>query len=137
MSAEVSPGTRKSMQGNRSRDTKPELAIRSLLHRRGLRYRVAARPVPEVRRTADIVFTRVKVAVFVDGCFWHCCPQHYRQPASNVAYWREKARRNVERDRETDALLAADGWTVVRVWEHEDAGGAAERIAQVLARSRG
>lgn len=132
MSAEVSPGTRKSMQANRSRDTKPELAIRSLLFGRGLRYRVAARPIPAVRRTADIVFTRAKIAVFVDGCFWHCCPAHYRQPATNVDYWQAKARRNVERDRETDALLAAAGWMVVRVWEHEDPAAAAERIAQLL-----
>lgn len=132
----VAPGTRKSMQGNRSRDTRPELALRSLLHRRGLRYRVAARPLPGVRRTADIVFTRAKVAVFVDGCFWHRCPLHYREPASNVGYWREKARRNVERDRETDALLAAAGWAVVRVWEHEGVSGAAERIAQLVAARR-
>ena len=128
----VAAGTRRSMQANRSRDTKPELAIRSLLHRRGLRYRVAARPIPAVRRTADIVFTRAKVAVFVDGCFWHCCPQHYRQPASNIGYWQEKARRNVERDRETDALLADAGWTVVRVWEHEEPAACAERIALLV-----
>lgn len=132
----VDPGTRRSMQSNRSRDTGPELAIRSLLHRRGLRYRVVARPLPEVRRTADIVFTRAKVAVFVDGCFWHVCPQHYREPASNVGYWREKARRNVERDRETDALLLAAGWTVIRVWEHTDPAAAADQIAQVIAASR-
>lgn len=125
------------MQANRSRDTGPELAIRSLLHRRGLRYRVVARPIPEVRRTADIVFTRAKVAVFVDGCFWHVCPQHYREPASNVGYWREKARRNVERDRETDALLTAAGWTVVRVWEHVDPADAVERIAEIVAAIRG
>ena len=132
----VAPGTRRSMQGNRSRDTKPELALRSLLHRRGLRYRVAARPLPDVRRTADIVFTRARVAVFVDGCFWHCCPRHYRQPGSNVDYWRGKARRNVERDRETDAMLCAAGWAVVRVWEHEDPAAAAELISQVVSARR-
>lgn len=124
------------MQANRSRDTKPELAIRSLLHRRGLRYRVAARPIPAVRRTADIVFTRAKVAVFVDGCFRHCCPQHYRQPASNVGYWQEKARRNVECDRETDVLLAEAGWTVARVWEHGSPADCAERIALLVVPER-
>ena len=71
------------MQANRSRDTKPDLAVRSAVHRRGLRYRVAARPQPELRRTADMVFRRAKVAVFVDGCYWHGCPEHHTQPATN------------------------------------------------------
>src|SRR4051812_35681454 len=108
------------MRGNRSRDTKPELLLRSVLHKRGMRYRVAARPIPELRRTADLLFAGPRVAVFVDGCFWHGCPEHYRRPASNVEYWDAKVLRNVARDREVDKLLAEAGWTVVRVWEHED-----------------
>jgi DNA mismatch endonuclease (patch repair protein) len=124
----TTPAVRKVMQGNRSRDTKPELLLRSLLHKRGLRYRVAVRPLPAVRRTADVVFTRAKVAVFIDGCFWHRCPDHYRQPGSNVEYWVAKVNHNVSRDHEVDALLRDAGWTVVRIWEHEDPAAAADRI---------
>lgn len=116
------------MQGNRSRDTKPELLVRSILHRRGLRYRVATRPLPGVRRTADLVFTRARVAVFVDGCWWHRCPEHYRRPSSNRGYWDAKVERNVARDREVDALLAEAGWTVVRAWEHENPAEVADRV---------
>lgn len=127
-----SPGRRAVMQGNRSRDTQPELAIRRILHRRGLRYRVNARPIKTVRRTADLVFPRARVAVFVDGCFWHQCPEHGNQPRTNAAYWGPKLSRNRERDLETDALLSASGWKVVRVWEHEPPDDAAGRIAEVV-----
>ena len=82
-----SEATRKKMRGNRSRDTSPELRVRSLVHRRGLRYRVAQRPIPTLRRTADLVFRRAKVAVNVDGCFWHGCEQHYKEPKTNTEYW--------------------------------------------------
>jgi DNA mismatch endonuclease (patch repair protein) len=126
----TSAATRKAMQGNRSRNTKPELVVRSILHRRGLRYRVSTRPLPGIRRTADVVFTRAKVAVFIDGCFWHRCPVHYRQPSSNVAYWVEKVNRNVRRDTEVDAMLREAGWTVVRIWEHQDPLVAADLIEQ-------
>ncbi|NEA30116.1 very short patch repair endonuclease [Streptomyces sp. SID13031] len=108
------------MQANRSRDSKPELRLRSILHRRGLRFRVCCRPLAGVRRTADLVFTKARVAVFVDGCFWHKCPVHYRAPNTNVDYWAPKVERNVARDAEIDRLLADAGWTVVRAWEHED-----------------
>lgn len=120
------------MQGNRSRDTKPELVLRSILHRRGLRYRVAARPIPALRGTADVVFTRARVAVFVDGCFWHGCPAHYRRPGSNVEYWDAKVRRNVARDREVDGVLAAEGWSVLRAWEHEDPVAIADRVEALV-----
>jgi DNA mismatch endonuclease (patch repair protein) len=80
-----------------------------ILHGRGLRYRVATRPLPGIRRTADVVFTRAKVAVFIDGCFWHRCPVHYRQPSSNVEYWVEKVNRNVRRDTEVDANAPRGG----------------------------
>ena len=108
------------MRGNRSRDTSPELRVRSLVHRRGLRYRVAQRPIPTLRRTADLVFRRAKVAVFIDGCFWHGCPEHFKQPSTNSAYWREKIEGNRLRDQETDVLLAEAGWEALRFWEHED-----------------
>jgi DNA mismatch endonuclease, patch repair protein len=124
------------MQGNRSRDTKPELALRSLLHAQGLRYRVAVRPMPHVRRTADVVFTRAKVAVFLDGCFWHRCPLHYRQPGSNVEYWVAKVERNVRRDQEVDLILRQSGWAVVRIWEHDDVAEAVRRIVDVVAARR-
>lgn len=123
---------RRTMLGNRGRDTKPELAVRRLLHARGLRYRVAYRPTPSVRRSADLVFTRARVAVFVDGCFWHCCPKHFRMPATNREYWEPKLAANVNRDRQTDDLLAAEGWTVIRVWEHEIAVEAATRVEDVV-----
>lgn len=113
------PGTRASMQSNRGRDTAPELAIRRRLHAMGLRYRVSVRPVPNLRRTADIVFTRARIAVFVDGCFWHGCPEHYQAPVRNSDFWLTKRKRNRERDAETDAALSAAGWTPLRFWEHE------------------
>lgn len=115
-----SPASRKVMQGNRSRDTATELAVRRIAHARGLRYRVNARPEKDVRRTADMVFVRAKVAVFIDGCFWHGCAEHHTIPKSNASYWAEKIVRNRERDLGTNTLLQQRGWTVVRYWEHED-----------------
>ncbi|MFI7125727.1 very short patch repair endonuclease [Nonomuraea sp. NPDC050153] len=133
-----SEGVRKSMQSNRGRDTRPELALRRAVHALGLRYRVCVRPLPAVRRTADLVFTKAKVAVFMDGCFWHGCPDHHTKSATNAAYWADKVRRNRERDAETDQLLAEAGWTVVRIWEHEDpfssAGKVAERVRAAAVR---
>jgi DNA mismatch endonuclease, patch repair protein len=123
------------MQSNKSRDTKPELALRRAVHALGLRYRVSVRPLPAVRRTSDLVFTRVKVAVFLDGCFWHGCPQHHTVAVTNAGFWAEKVRRNRERDAQTDSLLADAGWAVLRVWEHEDPVEAASRVAD-LVRSR-
>lgn len=120
------------MQRQRRRDTAPELALRRALHRRGLRYRVDRPVVRGVRRRADVVFGPAKVAVFVDGCFWHCCPMHATYPASNAQWWAEKLAGNVARDRATDLALTAAGWLVVRVWEHEDAETAARRITDVV-----
>jgi DNA mismatch endonuclease (patch repair protein) len=114
------------------RDTAPEVELRRELHRRGLRFRVAYRPVEGLRSTADIAFTRAHVAVYVDGCFWHSCPEHGTMPASNRHWWRQKLERNRERDRRTDAALTAAGWRVVRVWEHEHAVEAADRIEQAV-----
>lgn len=120
------------MLGCKSRDTKPELAIRRLVHAEGLRYRVAYRPEKSVRRSADLVFTRRRVAVFVDGCFWHACPQHYVPPKTNSAYWTNKIEGNARRDRDTDRLLSDAGWRVVRVWEHEDPRSAAAAIVEAV-----
>lgn len=124
------------MVANRSRDTGPELAVRRAVHRRGFRYRVNAEPWRGMGRRADLVFRPVRTAVFVDGCYWHGCPEHGTQPATNRQFWAGKVRRNQERDRETDARLAEAGWTVLRVWEHEDAEEAAERIAATVRAER-
>ncbi|GAB3271424.1 very short patch repair endonuclease [Sinomonas notoginsengisoli] len=132
----TTPAVRKTMLGNRSRDTAPELRVRRAVHAMGLRYRVDRRPEPALRRTADLVFTRARVAVFIDGCYWHGCPEHYIEPASNVDYWRPKIARNRERDIETTAALAASGWQVLRFWSHEDPGQVAEAIAAAVREHR-
>jgi DNA mismatch endonuclease, patch repair protein len=116
------------MRSNKGRDTGPELALRSAVHALGLRYRVNARPLKGVRRTADLVFSRARVAVFLDGCFWHGCPEHGRAPRVNSAYWGPKLAHNVARDRDTDRQLAGLGWEVVRAWEHEDPVAVADRV---------
>lgn len=125
------------MLANRRRDTSIELAVRRLLHAAGARYRVDFAPDPtNRRRRADIVFARAKVAVFMGGCFWHGCPEHFVPPRSNTEYWGPKIARNMERDRETTERLEALGWTVMRFWEHEDPLEAAGTILEVLHRSR-
>lgn len=123
-----SAATRATMQGNRRRDTKPELAVRRAVHALGLRYRVDCRPLPGLNRRADLVFSRAKVAVFVDGCYWHGCPEHGTTARTNAAYWGPKIQRNRQRDRETDELLSEAGWTVLRTWEHEQPDQAAQRV---------
>ncbi|MFB7294242.1 very short patch repair endonuclease [Streptomyces rubiginosohelvolus] len=123
------------MTANKGRDTKPELALRSLLHGMGLRYRVDTRPLPGLRRTADVVFTKTKVAVFVDGCFWHGCPEHHRPAKRREEFWHEKIEGNRRRDAETNAALCAAGWEVIRVWEHEDPEDAAAHVREIV-RSR-
>jgi DNA mismatch endonuclease (patch repair protein) len=131
-----SSGVRASMRGNRGRDTRPELALRALLHRRGLRYRVSARPLRGSRRTVDVVFPGARVAVFVDGCFWHGCPDHHRPSTVNSTFWRDKVDGNRRRDAETTALLESDGWKVIRAWEHDDPTATADLVeAAVRARS--
>lgn len=128
----VSDVVHRRFQRQLTRDTAPELALRRELHRRGLRYRVDAAPLPRLRRRADVVFSRRRVTVFVDGCFWHRCPDHGTAPAHNSDWWRVKLDRIVERDRETDAALTAAGWAIVRVWEHEPAHSAADRVERAL-----
>ena len=120
------------MQSNKSRDTKPELALRSAVHAKGLRYRVSAKPLAGVRRTADLVFPRAKVAVFLDGCFWHGCPEHHTVASANAKFWADKVDANRKRDRDTDSRLAEAGWVSVRIWEHEDVTEAARRVEEVV-----
>jgi DNA mismatch endonuclease (patch repair protein) len=124
------------MQNTPRRDTPAELALRRELHRRGLRYRVDHQPLPRLRRRADIVFTRRRVAVFCDGCYWHGCPEHGTWPTANAEWWRQKIEANKRRDRDTDARLAEAGWIVIRVWEHEDPDDAAARIVEALSRAQ-
>lgn len=124
------------MQAVGKRDTPPERALRSALHRRGLRYRVDKAPIAGLRRRADIVFGPARVAVFVDGCFWHGCPDHVTWPKANADWWKRKIARNRERDADTNRRLAEAGWSVVRVWEHEDTEEAAERVVQTLESAR-
>lgn len=121
------------MRAIRRRDSKPELALRSALHRMGLRFRVDF-PVPVDGRSPrpDIAFTRRRVAVFVDGCFWHGCPEHGGRPSKNANYWNPKIARNMERDAEQTARLEAAGWSVVRVWEHESLADAIRHVLTTL-----
>ncbi len=122
------------MAMQRTRDTACEMALRRELHRRGLRYFIHRKPIKGVRREADLLFPRARVAVFVDGCFWHGCPQHATWPKNNAQWWKEKINRNRERDADTDSRLIEGGWKSVRVWEHETADSAASRVEAVLIR---
>lgn len=125
------------MQMQRTRDTAPEIAVRRLLHGMGFRYRVDRAPLPKLRRRADIVFGPAKVAVFIDGCFWHGCPEHgRRETRANPAYWSGKIARNQARDADTDSRLLEAGWVPVRVWENERPQTAADRIAAILRQRR-
>lgn len=124
-----SPDVRLRMQAVRQRDTRPELALRAELHRLGLRYRVGIPPLPNLRRRADVVFPRARVAVFVDGCFWHGCPIHGTTPKRNSQWWTSKIETNKARDADTDKRLHEEGWTVLRFWEHDDPIEAAQIIA--------
>lgn len=121
------------MQSVRQRDTSAESLLRSALFARGLRYRVQVLLLTKPRRVADIVFAGPRVAVFVDGCFWHGCPLHATWPKQNADFWRAKILANQERDQDTDTRLRAEGWDVIRIWAHEPPEQAAERIASTLA----
>ncbi len=124
------------MRANRRVDTKPELALRRALHSAGYRYRKDYRlDLGGTRVRPDIAFTARRVAVFVDGCFWHVCPEHGTSPAANTWYWEPKLARNVQRDQAADAALIAAGWQVVRIWEHVSVEAAIAAVTQALARS--
>jgi DNA mismatch endonuclease (patch repair protein) len=124
------------MRANKGRDTKPELAVRRVIHAEGLRYRVDSRPLPTLNRRADLVFTRAKVAIFIDGCFWHGCPEHGTSSKTNPDYWGPKIERNKARDAETDVILGSEGWRVLRFWEHEDPKIVAVEVNRVVVERR-
>ena len=125
------------MRAVRGRDTSPEMTLRCSLHRQGLRgYRVAPR---RIRGVPDLAYIGLRLAIFVDGCYWHGCPQHCRRPSSNTEYWHTKIARNVERDQRTTQELRTNGWVVLRLWEHEimpEPRVAVERIAAQLQKLR-
>ncbi len=134
--AASSPLVRARMRNTSQRDTPPELRLRSALHQRGARYRLQLAPLENLRRRADLVFPRERVAVFVDGCFWHSCPEHGTLPKTNRAWWEAKLTANRCRDAETDVRLRAAGWESIRVWEHEDPERAAAAVLAVVWRRR-
>lgn len=131
-----SPDVSARMSRQARRDTAPEVAVRKLLHASGYRYRLNARVPGMSRRTIDIAFARAKVAVMIDGCFWHGCPEHATQPKANSEWWRDKLDRNMARDMETTEHLTAAGWTVLRFWEHEAPAQVAERVAEAVDHGR-
>ena len=130
----VDPNVSRRMSNTRGRDSAPELAVRRIVHAAGLRYRVNARPVSDVRRTGDIVFPRQRTVALIDGCFWHGCPDHYR-PATGAraAFWAKKIEQNRRRDEESTALFEAADWMVLRFWEHEDPEDVARSIQKAVA----
>ncbi|MEX1134970.1 MAG: very short patch repair endonuclease [Acidimicrobiia bacterium] len=132
------PGVTAVMKGNRKTDTKPELALRSALHRSGLRFRKDHTVKVDEGRTirVDVAFPRAKLAVFVDGCFWHGCPQHGTVPRSNTGYWGPKLAGNVARDHKTDERLRSAGWAVLRIWEHETVEDACARVQDQVVSSK-
>lgn len=128
----AAPATVSRMRRQKRRDTRPELLVRRELHRRGWRYYVDRAPLPRMRRRADLVFPKLRVAVYVDGCFWHACPEHGTVPKNNRDWWLSKFKANADRDRDTGDRLRAAGWSVVRVWEHEDVSKSVKRVEAVL-----
>ena len=133
----VAPETARRMSRTPQRDNPHERSLRSELHRRGLRFRLHRRLILGSRRSVDIVFPASRTAVFVDGCFWHGCPVHGTWPKNNAEWWRAKIETNIARDRDTNDKLADAGWTVLRVWEHEDLSAAADRIEDAVRRAGG
>ncbi|WP_144721085.1 very short patch repair endonuclease [Agrococcus jejuensis] len=137
MSWASSENSRRIMRANRRRDTSPEIAVRRLLHARGLRFRVDLQVEPTVRSRPDIFFTKQRVAIYIDGCFWHRCPTHGTEPKANSDYWKPKLDRNVERDRKSTEALEDLGWVVLRFWEHERPAAVADAISSVITRASG
>lgn len=132
-----SPTVRARMSRQQRRDTKPELSVRRILHRRGIRYRVDAAPETGMRCKADLLWRGLRLAVFIDGCFWHGCPEHATRPKANEVWWAEKLDGNIQRDRRTDQTLTNLGWRVLRFWEHESPEAVADVICGLLAELRG
>jgi DNA mismatch endonuclease (patch repair protein) len=124
------------MVSNSRRESQLEQSLRSELFRRGLRFRKHLAVVSGLRCKPDIVFTRAKVAVFVDGCFWHACPEHGTLPQANAEWWAEKLRANVARDQLYDSTLQKAGWTVLRFWEHQAVVDMANEIERTVRQPR-
>lgn len=132
-----SPDVRERMQRQQTRDTAPEMAVRRLIHAAGLRYRVDVAPLTNLRRRADLVFGPARVALFIDGCFWHGCPDHgSRRTTANTQYWSAKIERNQARDRDTDERLRAAGWLPLRVWEHDEPQAVAATVIAIVRQRR-
>lgn len=125
-----SPEASLRMQKVRQKNTSAERAVRQELHARGLRYRIHVPIITKPRRVADIVFSGPRIAIFIDGCFWHGCPRHATWPKQNVEFWRSKIIANQKRDKDTDSRLRADGWKVIRVWAHESPAEIGEMVAK-------
>ena len=133
----VDPAVSARFARTQGKDTQPELLVRRALHRHGLRFRVHVRPIPSLRRSGDIVFTKCRVVVLIDGCFFHGCPIHYVPPKTRTDVWTAKIQGNVARDLETSALFEAEGWVVLRFWEHEPVDRVVAQIEATLLRARG
>lgn len=133
----TSPEISLRMSQLRRRDTRPEMEVRKRLHALGLRYRVCLRVPGRARRTIDVAFTRWKIAVFMDGCFWHGCPVHGVLPKSNTEWWVAKIQKNIDRDLDTTRLLEREGWTVLRFWEHEAPDAVVEAVRSAVVEARG
>ena len=132
LAQDVDPAVSRRMANTRGRDNPAERALRSALHKKGFRFRVHYKAIEGVRRTIDVAFPSLRLAIFIDGCFWHGCPIHGTWPKKNATFWREKIEANRKRDRDTDGKLKANGWAVIRIWEHEDAEVVTRRIAHSL-----
>ncbi|MCK0517650.1 very short patch repair endonuclease [Williamsia sp. DF01-3] len=120
------------MSRQRRKNTAPEVEVRRELHARGVRFRTDVKLERDLRTRADIAWRRLKLAIFIDGCFWHGCPEHATRPAANAEWWAVKLDGNIARDRRTDAILADRGWTVLRFWEHQAPADVADAIVAVL-----
>lgn len=128
-----SPEASRRMAKVRQKGTGAEIALRRDLYRRGLRYRVDFEVLKKPRRVADIAFPGLRIAIFIDGCFWHGCPEHATWPKQNAEFWRQKIETNRARDTDTNERLRSIGWTVLRFWEHEPPTEAAEIVVQTVA----
>jgi DNA mismatch endonuclease (patch repair protein) len=122
------------MKATRRQNTEAELKLRRELHHRGMRYRTHVQVLSDLRRQADIAFAGTRLAVFIDGCFWHGCPLHGTQARANAEYWNRKILQNQQRDRDTDERLRAAGWTALRVWEHQPVQEAATLVQETYER---
>lgn len=131
-----SPEASRRMAKVRQKGTSAEIALRRELYRRGLRYRVGFEMLKKPRRVADIAFPGLRIAIFVDGCFWHGCPEHATWPKQNAEFWLQKIEANRQRDADTNERLCRIGWTVLRFWEHEPAPSAADAIANLVITTR-